>query len=130
MSAAESTKTLAGRPWPDGSPSTWLYVADLPTPPEVVREVEELRKKMGWWWRWWWKKQIEEATQRRKCYHYFLAKQIVYKETPRGMLVMIAGEPGSDEVFAFRASVASEERENTIAWTLYDESLATDWFHI
>jgi hypothetical protein len=119
MSTAESTKTLAGRPWPNGEPATWVYVADLPTTLDIEREVEEVRREMSWW-RWWWKKDIERARQRRKCEHYFLGQQIIYKETPRGMLVLRADEPGSDANHAFRAAMA-ERGEPILTWSIYDE---------
>jgi hypothetical protein len=129
MSTTEPTKTLAGRPWPNGEQATWVYVADLPTPPEVVAKVEQLRRDMGWWWPWWWKKRIERATQIRKCEHYFLGKQVIYKQTPRGMLVLRADEPGSEENHAFQAA-AAERGEPLLIWTFYDLSKATDWFHL
>jgi hypothetical protein len=130
MSTAESAKkAVAGRPWPDGDPATWLYVAELPTPPEVAAEVERKCRLMRWWPRWFWRKSIERARQIRKSWHYFLGQQIVYKETPRGMLILRADEPGSEENLAFRASMA-ERGERIYAWWLCDMSQARDWYHV
>ena len=39
MSAAETIKSLPDRPMPNGDPSTWVYLDDLPTPPEVQQEI-------------------------------------------------------------------------------------------
>jgi hypothetical protein len=128
MSTAESPKTLAGQPWPNGDPSTWVYVADLPTPAEVAAEVEEKRRQMGWWWHWWWKRDIEYATEYAKCEHYFLGKQVVYKQTPRGMLVVLVGEP-CEENHAWCAA-AAQRGEPVAIRTFYDWSKARDWYHV
>jgi hypothetical protein len=125
MSTAESAKTLAGRPWPNGEPATWVYLDDLPTPPEVVREVEEARRRNGWWWRWWYSVEIGSITRELKRRHYFPGKQIVVKWTPRGMLVLMAAEPFAPELESFRAALRAEHQEVQVLFVFGPEDDTT-----
>jgi hypothetical protein len=110
MSTAESAKTLAGRPWPNGDPATWVYLDELPTPPEVAALVEQERRRNGWWWRWWWKKEIAYCTRERKRQHYFPGKQLVFRFTPRGWLILLVAPPSAPEIDAFFSALPRGER--------------------
>jgi hypothetical protein len=110
MSTAESAKTLAGRPWPNGDPVTWVYLDELPTPAEVAAQVEQERRRYGWWWHWWWKKEITQVTRERKRMFYFPGKQLLYKRTPRGWLILAAAAPYAPEMDRVRESMSREER--------------------
>jgi hypothetical protein len=131
MSAVETIKSVPDRPMPNGDPSTWLYIDDLPTPPEVQREVEETCRRLGWlgWRRWWNRRFIEGITRELKRIHYFLGKRLVCKETRRGLLVLFAGEPGAPDTLAFRQSIPPEEREQILVMTVFDRDFP-DWIHI
>src|SRR5947209_6620687 len=70
MSSAESVKSVPGRPWPNGDPSTWVYLDDIPTPAEVPAIVEAVCRRYGFWRR----RHRDEITQERKLMFLFPRK--------------------------------------------------------
>jgi hypothetical protein len=120
MSTADATKTVAGRPWPNGDPATWLYLDELPTPPEVLRKVEEKRRRNGWWWRWWYKTEINSITRELKTMHYFPGKELVYRRTPCGWLILLVAGPFAPEIEAFLDALSSEERCQVATFYVFD----------
>jgi hypothetical protein len=120
MSTAESAKTLAGRPWPNGDPATWVYLDELPTPPEVAQQVEEERRRNGWWWRWWHKEAIAYLTRDRKRAHYFPGHEIVFKRTPRGWLILLVAAPLASEIEAFLNALPRDERCQVATHYVFD----------
>src|SRR5262249_53344031 len=124
MSAVDTIRSLPDQPMPNGDPSTWVYLEELPTPPAVLEEVQQECRRLGWlgWRRWWNRRHIVGITQELKRIHYFLGKQIVCKETRRGLLVLFAGEPGAADTLAFRDSIPPEEREQVHVMTVFDRN--------
>ncbi len=116
MSSADSVKELAGRPWPNGERHTWVYLGDLPTPPEVPPLVEETCRKYGFWR----KKHKESITRELKLLSLFPGKEIAYKETPQGMLLLLVAEPLSAEMDAFLNGMPRSERTGVYTWYVFD----------
>jgi hypothetical protein len=96
------------RPLPNGDPATWVYLADLELPAEQQREVDEICRRVYWWWqRRKWRRDVEEEVKLR---HFFPGKTVAIKHTPRGLLVLMAGDYGSPEYVRFLEGLSRAER--------------------
>jgi hypothetical protein len=119
---------------PNGDPATWVYVADLPTPPEVAAEVERYCQKRnwrGWFSRWWKKRLIQSKRDYLTCVHYFGGKWVVYKQTSRGKLILHVCEPEAPEHGAFCLGFPKSDRDPLYSWWVpTGKEHYRDWYHI
>jgi hypothetical protein len=111
-------QTAAGaRPLPNGDPATWVYLADLVLPPEEQREVERRCRQLWWWERRRFRPWIEEEVKER---HFFPGLTIAYRDTPRGKLILMAGDYYSSEFAHFLDSFPRPERRQIHTWWIRD----------
>jgi hypothetical protein len=85
-------------------------VRDLPAPPEVAQAIEEYCQRMGFrrgrWRRW--------AEDVIKLQYHYGGKIAAVMETPRGLVVVAAGESlDSEPIASFRASLTPEQSSLT-----------------
>ncbi len=118
-------QTRAGaRPLPNGDPTTWVYLADLTLPPEEQREVEQRCREYWWWERRRHGRVIEEEVKLR---HFFPGQDVAFRRTPRGKLILMAGDCYSPEFSAFldRFPRPWPERDEIAIWHVWDPNDTT-----
>jgi hypothetical protein len=121
MSVDQAKTTVAAAPCPNGDPSTWVYLADLTLPPEEQAWVEQRLRKCYWWWaRRKWRQDVEEQV---KLYYFFRGKTVAIKSTPRGRVVLMAGEYGSPEFSRFMEGLSRSERSQILLHPIRDPNI-------
>jgi hypothetical protein len=111
-------QTAAGaRPMPNGDPASWVYLADLTLPPEEQRAVEQQCRKYWWWERRKLRPWIEEEAKLR---HFFPGQTVAYRRTPRGKLILMAGDYYSPEFARFLDGFPRPERLQIHTWWVRD----------
>jgi hypothetical protein len=94
MATATTNQTAPPRAArPDGAPSTWVYLRDLPLPPEKEDAVIARCRSVGGgkeYRRW----SLEQA----KLWYHFPDLCVVIRETDKGVQVMLAAENDSPEL--------------------------------
>jgi len=97
---------------PKGDPATWMYLADIPTPPEVTAHVDAYCRRY-----WVWRKRVRQAVeQEEKILHLFPGNQIAAKHTPKGLLLLFVAPPFAPELNAWLDSLPREERIQIQIW--------------
>ena len=68
---------------PPTDPAGWIYVRDLPTPPELARLIETSCRERGFH-RWWRRRWREWLTDDLKLRYLYAGKLVAYTTTDRG----------------------------------------------
>jgi hypothetical protein len=124
MSIDHLQTTAGARPLPNGEPASWVYLADLSLPPEEQSEVERRCRQFWWWERRRLRQGIEEDVKLR---HFFPGLDVAFRRTPRGKLILMAGDCYSPEFRAFlnRFPRPRPEGHEIVVWPVRDPNDTT-----
>jgi hypothetical protein len=92
---------------PPGRANGWIYLNDLPTPPEVAEAVESSSKRRGNN-----AKQKQDLLERSKLEYYFAGQVVAYLRTPQGRAVVASSKMTQEEYDAAKARLSPTERAN------------------
>jgi hypothetical protein len=102
----------------------WVYVKDLPTPPEVAEAVDSYCKHYGYRG----KKRLEVEEQFKLSFYYG-GKYVGYLRRPEGLAIFEAvGTP--EEYAAFKASLPPQDRQRLMLYAApvwNESSIPTCW---
>jgi hypothetical protein len=94
-----------------GRANGWIYLNELPTPPEVAEAVEASSKRRGNN-----AKQKQDLLERSKLEYYFAGQVVAYLRTPQGRAVVATSKMTQDEYDAAKARLTSAERSKLISY--------------
>jgi hypothetical protein len=103
-------------PKPNGEPSTWVWLDDLPLPPEVEAKVDEYCRRM----------RFRRARHRHsvqedvKLEYYFPGMDVALQHTERGILVLMVGDSFSEPFSSWLQSLPRPERCKILIWPVSD----------
>jgi hypothetical protein len=91
----------------------WTYVADLPVPPELAREIERTLKDCGWWTS---KCERTFHEDELKLQYHFGGKAVLLIKTPRGRAIIASGPADCEEVGRLLNALPRSVRSKTLLY--------------
>jgi len=107
MSAAESRPVDRAASLPKPSPENRVYLRDLPTPTELVPEIEDYARRHGGWFRR--AKERRYAENSLKLRYYFGGHLVAYLRTPDGYAIVALDSLGECMYESLRNVLSTEE---------------------
>ena len=95
---------------PLGKENGWVYLADLPTPPEVAEVMDAACKGQRFS-----EQERQELLERSKFEYYFAGKVVSFLETPRGLAIVASDDMPQTDYDAAKARLSPSDRAKLVA---------------